>query len=470
MSGFVEDYFDGFDLDFLANDFLAPNELADCYLNEEELNMFLTPSTEVWKDFLPYENKAVITMDSSKDLQWEYATNEFKHLSGALERLLGVSNKDEVTMDKLVLFVLGPNSSVGKYLRDELSLDEDQYVKFMSIWCLQAAHHVSSTQVFHSESLLKAHAPMDEKSYNGIWKLMANKKKLTKAQMSDGRREIPLWEKLESLANELLRSVSITDRKKRIAIALDDDKIWLNIKNSTAADLFNLKYTTHVQPNRKGINGHTATSTSLMIPLGIVFERTRDSTLDCFKRCLNFLFGRDGSTRLRDVSVHSDRGYLIPSLVFEYLIASGAEVVGTVKRMAQCWPFTYEQKLSETDNRRLIEPKGAATLYLKWCKAGPKYLFASAFRNGTGRVATAISTMHTQHQWEGVVMDEREIRKYKEKTYSEGETQSTLAGSFFSRMDGLGEKIEKDESSEEREILDKMIDTQIEPFTLRQGK
>ena len=73
---------------------------------------------------------------------------------------------------------------------------------------------------------------------------------------------------------------------------------------------------------------------------------------------------------MRNVSIHADRrrGY---------------------------WPFTFEQKLRNTDKRTLIDPKGASTLCLKWCKPGTKYVFASAFRNGSGRVATAISTMHT---------------------------------------------------------------------------
>ncbi len=105
---------------------------------------------------------------------------------------------------------------------------------------------------------------------------------------------------------------------------------------------------------------------------------------------------------------------MIPSLVFEYLIAAGAEVVGTVKRMAQCWPFTFNQVLAKSDKRTLVDTQGAPALFLKWCKAGYKYVFASAFRNGSGSVATAISTMRTQHQWEGIASKQNEAREYKE--------------------------------------------------------
>ena len=216
---------------------------------------------------------------------------------------------------------------------------------------------------------------------------------------------------LERIVNGVLRSVSISGRVGKIAVALDDDKIWMNISNANSTDLFNLKYTTHVKPNRKGIIAHTAVSTNLNLPLNTVFEKKKDSTVGCLKRSLDSLFCQNGETNLRNVSIHSDRGYMIPNLVFEYLIASGADIVGTVKRMAQCWPFTYDQKLKENDGRTLVDTKGAPTLYLKWCKAGLKYVFASAFRNGSGKVATAISTMHTQHHWEGVALKPSELLK-----------------------------------------------------------
>ena len=212
-----------------------------------------------------------------------------------------------------------------------------------------------------------------------IWKLMSEKKRIKPSEISTNRRERPIWQTLENIVNELLRSVSVTGRTGRIAISLDDDKIWMNLKNSGSIDMFNLKYCTHVQANRKGLVLHTATTTSLMIPLGAIFEKKKDSSLDCFKRILDFLFAHDGSTNLRNVSVHSDRGYMIPVLVFTYLLMLGAEVVGTVKRMAQCWPFTFNQKLKESDKRTLIDTKGAPTLFLKWCKVGGKYIFASAF-------------------------------------------------------------------------------------------
>ena len=50
-TSFIEELFDEYQLDFLDNDFLSQNNLADCYLSEDELGQFLAPSQETWKDF-----------------------------------------------------------------------------------------------------------------------------------------------------------------------------------------------------------------------------------------------------------------------------------------------------------------------------------------------------------------------------------------------------------------------------------
>ena len=127
--------------------------------------------------------------------------------------------------------------------------------------------------------------------------------------------------------------------------------------HSLKCDLFNLKYTTNVKDNRKEIIAHTAVSSGLSIPLGIIFEKKRTLQVTVFKQCLTFLFGENGIVNLRNVSLHSVRGYMIPSLVFGFLLSAGAEVVGTLKRMAGCWPFTYNQKLKESNRRTSIDEK-----------------------------------------------------------------------------------------------------------------
>ena len=158
--------------------------------------------------------------------------------------------------------------------------------------------------------------------------------------------------------------------------------------------------------------------------------------------------------------VHSDRGYILPSFVFEYLIQLGADVLGTVKWSA-CWPFTFDQKLRQSDKRTLISKKGASTLFLKWCPAGAKSVFASAFRNGSDRVATAISTVHNQHHWEAIVLSPSELQDYSRDSAS-------LQKKFFQFVCLPHLMEEEDEAA--APVLEDLQDYIIEPQTLRQGK
>ena len=459
LSTFVDtdDYLDFLDKNLHSEYY----NLDDCFLSEDAFESFLAPPQETWRDFPSGENEAKITLDSAKELQWKLAKDEISHIRNRMTALCSSKDPSSITLEDIMKLIIGPESKIGRFLQEELDLDEVTYLKFLSTLCVQAAYHTSSTQLFFSKSLLRDHTRMSKKEYNEIWKRMSEKKKIPPSQISTNRRDTPLWEKLETIVNELLRSVSITEREGRVSVALDDDKIWMILSNSAMQDLFNLKYTTHVKANRKGIIAHTAVSTALNIPLGIVFEKTKDTTAQCFKRVLDFLFDEGGNTNLRNVSLHSDRGYMVPNVVFEYLIASGAEVVGTVKRMAQCWPFTYDQKLKSSDKRTLIDTKGAPTLFLKWCKSGAKYLFASAFRNGSGSVATAISTMHNQHQWEGIALDKNELDSYRRD-------KSSLHNKFFSKVECLLNGNE--ESEEECEAIHQLLNEKIDPMTLRQGE
>ena len=293
---------------------------------------------------------------------------------------------------------------------------------------------------------------------------------MSTTSITTSRREEPLWASMEGIVNEYLRKISITGRDGEISIALDDDKIWLAQEQKSMPDFFDLKFTTHTQANRKGIVGHTAVTTGANVPLGIVFEKTHDLSVSCFRRLLNFIFRHDDNSKdgnaFRNVFVHSDRGYMVPSLVFEYLMANGAHVVGTVKRMMGGWPFTFNQHVGSNDLRQEIDAKGAPTLFLKWCKSkiagigATRKLFAAGFRNGSQRVATAISSIHTHHQWEGVVVDNRELLAYKKD-------KTSLRNNFFVRINEL---FEKEESENEKEEMKSLLDNEIIPMTLRQGE
>ena len=465
------------DLDGVLEDILYKSDnddLSDCFLDKESREAFLSLSQkEQWKDYTSTQFPTTVTIDAAKATQWKLAKAELSSIVKNVMNLLHVNDAEKVTNESILMLFLGPESGFGELLKKELAFSHEKHLKFMSTLCVQAAYRLSSTALFRTNSLLKDKVPMTEEEYNRSWKMIAMKRKEDQNTIRTARGQTPLWELLESIVNSLLKSVSITGHKGRISIALDDDKIWFAMRKVMGNDLFNIKYTTHVKPNRKGIVAHTAVSTGLNIPLGIVFERTKDSTLSCFRRLLDSLFSSDGQTDLRNVSLHSDRGYMIPSIVVDYLLASGAEVCGTVKRMAKCWPFTYNQVLKENDSRTLVDVNGAPTLFLKYCKVAHRYLFMSAFRNGTQSVACAVSTLHQNHHWEGIALVDSEVEEYKRDKRS-------LVGKFFEEVNFGYDKEEDDGSSvntssaeewlkEEKEEM-KSLKDHITFMTIRQGK
>ena len=113
---------------------------------------------------------------------------------------------------------------------------------------------------------------MSQQDYLNVWKKIANYHRQQKNNyFGQGRREGTLWEKLEMVLNDTCVSISITNRRGHIPIALDDDKIWLSQTGRNKEDSFNLNYTTHVRDNRKGLIAHTAVSSGANVPLGMYY-------------------------------------------------------------------------------------------------------------------------------------------------------------------------------------------------------
>ena len=153
MPGIIEEAFDAYPFDFLDDVEFADGELADCTFNQDELEQFLAPPQERWHDYFSTNNPAVITMDSAKTSQWDLARAEVKHVKKMMRMLLGNSSSEsnDITPDQIVMFCIGPKSKVGIFLCNELGLDEQTYLKFMSTACIQAAYRVSVTQLFHQD-------------------------------------------------------------------------------------------------------------------------------------------------------------------------------------------------------------------------------------------------------------------------------------------------------------------------------
>jgi hypothetical protein len=334
---------------------------------------------------------------------------------------LSKSKEEEISdLDIISLFFCPKTSKLGPLLLNAIGLSDDDYEKyyqFLSCLCLQAAYRISTKEAYHKLSAVSTKISISEKEYVRLWYHLSTCKKVNYqhdgAYLAASRRDTCIWESMQLAFNDTCRSISILRRRGQIRLALDDDKFWFAHGGVNAEDDFGLNHLTFTKANRKGICGHTAVTASLNIPLGIEFEMKGDSCVSCFKRLLEYLFPtreRELKCDLRNVSIFSDRGYLDPTLVWGYLLKSGADVLGTIKRVAS-WPFTFQQNLGRNDKRTLLSTKGAPTLWMKLQTRANvfKSLAALAFRSGTDNVSMAVSSMHHRHQWEGVALFPEEI-------------------------------------------------------------
>ena len=78
-------------------------------------------------------------------------------------------------------------------------------------------------------------------------------------------------------------------------------------------------------------------------------------------------------------------------------------------------------------------------------------------------MATAISTLHYGHEWEGVVLDNQELRAYKGN-------QSSLKKKFFRSVDLGNNDGNEERSNHVNLLLEDLLHEKIEPCTLRQGE
>ncbi len=74
--------------------------------------------------------------------------------------------------------------------------------------------------------------------------------------------------------------------------------------------------------------------------------------------------GQNGLPTLANTQFCMDQGYWLPWLLYDFLTPSGADVLGTVKCYPM-FPFTYEQKLAQSDKWQLIDTQCFKALFLQ---------------------------------------------------------------------------------------------------------
>jgi hypothetical protein len=107
-----------------------------------------------------------------------------------------------------------------------------------------------------------------------------------------------------------------------------------------------------------------------------------------------------------------DHGYIVPQLFYDFLVPSGAEIMGTVKRCPM-FPFTFDQDLKPSDSRQLVPVKGQKALLLKSLKVSNKQISGFAYRDGNGGITLGINSMICSREWDLVAFDRKDAERFR---------------------------------------------------------
>ena len=76
--------------------------------------------------------------------------------------------------------------------------------------------------------------------------------------------------------------------------------------------------------------------------------------------------------------------------------------------------------------------------------------------------STAVSSIHRNHHWEGIVFNPAELREY------EVDPQNFMLSQSFSRV--KSDILNNDETEDEKELISHLIESVIDVQTIRDGK
>ena len=205
-----------------------------------------------------------------------------------------------------------------------------------------------------------------------------------------------------------------------------------------------MKRCRHIRDNVLGHTVHTAGLSGTGVPLCACFEREEKTQSQVYERMLKRMFGsRTGNSLpnlqgmciiiiifpkrivsycisriesystilflivcgissfcIKGITFCSDRGYWTPSLLFDFILRCGGDVVGTV---AWCfwYPLTFVKverdgtEAADKHNRIEIPMKGQKDEFYKTLKWAQATIRATCYRSGTGTaISLAMSSIH----------------------------------------------------------------------------
>ena len=180
--------------------YFIDENLENFILSNNDIEEFKAPPQHKWKDFVPMDHPAIVTINQSREQQWSFAKEEIKHAREKVRAMIQIDEDSDMEPDEIIreiiLFFVGSESRIGKFLQEQLLLSKQKYVGFLHTVCLQAAYDVSANQLYHQISKLRDSLLITEEDYIAVWSWMAHRMRVEAAQIGTSRSTIPLWQHL----------------------------------------------------------------------------------------------------------------------------------------------------------------------------------------------------------------------------------------------------------------------------------
>ncbi len=299
-------------------------------------------------------------------------------------------------------------------------MGKQEISKMLGVFFLASAYNLSKTHFFSKESFVNSEGLATAKDYQNFWNSIASsgiisaKKSKELGSVARTRGAKPLWIEVQNAFNDTCRELFIEGFEHFMRITMDDDKMH---SATSKVDTHGLKKSRHVRDNRNGFIAHTICYTGIGMPVGIEWERSSDdSTSTAAERLLRAqlapMCGGNGIPNLTNILIAMDRGYLLAGILYDFLMPSGADILGTVKR-SPMFPFTFNQTLKSGDSRQYVCEIGHKALLCKNVAVQNKNLTGVAYRDGRGNVTLGLSSMIPGRQWDLVVANPNDAKRYK---------------------------------------------------------
>jgi hypothetical protein len=201
--------------------------LLEQLLNKHDADKGLSPSD--WKDV--ELGNIQVTVGEATESVFEQFCEEEEFIRMAFQRSLGT---DLPELHQIVDYFFGPDSKMFLVFKENISIDHNQFAKFIKTFCVQSAYKLSARQMFDKNSCFDTSSLCSQQEYKVIWQCLGSAC-LPRDERASPDSHDTLWMLLEHALNRAMKTLLLEvmisgendDGRKmsELHVVCDDDKM-----------------------------------------------------------------------------------------------------------------------------------------------------------------------------------------------------------------------------------------------------